>query len=80
MTLLTIMTIAGNYPDNLLIDAGQDNTTGKFGGFIYIMSWGSIHRLLVSSAFVYESAEQTKEEMNKVVSWCCDYSKQPSKL
>jgi hypothetical protein len=67
MTLLTVMEIASNYPDNILIDAIQCKETKKWGSYMYLTREGNIHKLMLSfDNFPYETEEIAVDKMKEV--------------
>lgn len=65
MTQLTALELAGNYPDNTLI-ASREAPNGKFAVFCYMMRDGEIHKLMLSSQPVFDSAEEAENYMHEV--------------
>ena len=68
MTLLTALEIANNYPENISIVTFRDNDNGKFGGYVYRMKDGEIHKLLLShSQGIYSSRKAVKIELKTLL-------------
>lgn len=65
MTQLTAMELAGNYPDNILITS-REAPDGKYAIFCYMMRDGEIHKLMLSSSPVFDSAEKAESYMHEV--------------
>lgn len=66
LSLLTVMTLANNYPDNVLVTAGG-NEESKWSGFIYLLRDGEIHRCLANSQPVYDSEVEAKTEIKNYI-------------
>lgn len=63
ISLLTAIEITECYPDNILIDAKQDEKTGKWLGTIYRLKDGVIHKKMVHQCISDEfSGYDTKEK------------------
>ncbi len=73
VTKITALTVASNYPENILISAGS-NEDGKFIGLIYLLRDERIHTILLSTQPIYnteqEAIEQMKEVCNELVLLC----------
>jgi hypothetical protein len=70
LTLLSILEIAGNYPSNIVATSGGPSLeNGKYVGWITL---GESHRYrpIFSTEAIYDTPEQAKEAMQKVVSDC----------
>nr|DAQ82008.1 MAG TPA: Transcriptional activator HlyU [Caudoviricetes sp.] len=65
MTLLTALELSNNYPDGILI-ASREAPNGKFAVFCYMMRDGEIHKLMLSSQPVFDSAEEAENYMHEV--------------
>lgn len=65
MTQLTALELAGNYPDNVLI-ASREAPDGKYAVFCYMMRDGEIHKLMLSSSPVFDSAEKAESYMHEI--------------
>lgn len=65
MTQLTALELAGNYPDNVLITS-REVPDGKYAVFCYMMRDGEIHKLMLSSSPVFNSAEKAENYMHEV--------------
>lgn len=57
MTVLTILEIKCNYPDEILIEAAQQDNS-KFASFMYRLKDGTIHKLLISTKPIFDSEEE----------------------
>lgn len=69
MTLITALEIAGNYPDNILINAAkQDN--GKFASFCYMTRYGEIHKLILSTQPVFDTEKEANDALIEVAIAC----------
>lgn len=67
MTLLTALEIAGNYPQNILIDAQKDPESENWTSLMYMTRNGCIHKLMLSfNNFPYKSKEEAISKMNEV--------------
>jgi hypothetical protein len=72
MTALTIQ----NWPDTdspekdgLLVSSGHGKEdTAKWGSILYLCKDGEIHTMVLSSAPVFDSAEEAEESMRKTMS------------
>ncbi len=69
MTLLTAFEIEANYPEEILIETPQGDN-GKFAGYMYRLKEGNVHKLMVSSEFVFNTAEEAK----KVIVNACEFA------
>ena len=65
MTLLTALELAGNYPENILINSAKAQN-GKFMSFCMTEN-GQIQKLMLSTHPVFETEEQANDEMHKFV-------------
>lgn len=65
MTQLTALELANNYPDNILI-ASREAPDGKYAVLCYMMRNGEIHKLMLSSPAVFDSAEKAENYMHEV--------------
>ena len=65
MTVLTALELSNNYPDSILI-SGREAPNGKFAVFCYMMRDGEIHKLMLSSSPVFDSAEKAESYMHEV--------------
>lgn len=69
MTLITALELAGNYPENILINAAkQDN--GKFASFCYMTRDGDIHKLMISTQPVFETEKEANDALIEVAVAC----------
>lgn len=62
---ITAITIAINYPDNIMIAAGIDEGL-KWAGFVYLLKDGAIDTLKLSTENVFDSEELAKLEMENI--------------
>lgn len=77
MTIITIVTIGTNYPDNILIEGGFDKQEEKWKGFIYLLNDDkTIHRLLIDTTSIFDTNELAKERMVELCDWCVKYIKE----
>ena len=65
MTIITAIELAGAYPEEILITSSM-NTEKKHGALCYRIKDGDIHRLMLSSDYVFESAEIAEEWMHDI--------------
>ena len=65
MTLLTALELSNNYPDSIHITS-REAPNGKFAVFCYMMRDGEIHKLMLSSSPVFDSAEKAESYMHEV--------------
>ena len=72
VTRLTVFEIGTNYPDNIRIEAGRD-TSGKYVAFCYLLRNGAIHKLILSTKPVFDTAEEATDDLTKVAEWCQTY-------
>jgi hypothetical protein len=68
MTVLTAMELAGNYPENTKIES-QKATDGKFCSFLYMLRDGSIHKLMLSTKAVFETAKDAEDALHELGQW-----------
>lgn len=74
MTLLTIITIATNFPDNIKIASGFNKDENKWAAFIYLLDEDkNIDRLVIDTLPVYDSEELANERMGELCEWCIKY-------
>ena len=76
VNLITAVEIEGCYPDQLLIDAGQDKKTKRWAGFIYRLKGEDIHKLMISSAPAFATKKDAEDAMHSICKQCIDYVKQ----
>jgi len=88
MNLLTVLEIANNYPEYILIDAAQDKETGKFASFMYrLKEWSNpldekaktrkdIHKLMLSTNPVFEAKEKAISAMKEIAESAIKYIKE----
>jgi len=69
MTELTAIELAGNYPDNIQIDALKSDN-GKFAAFCYRLKDGEIHKLMLSTQPVFENEEEANNSLHEVAKAC----------
>lgn len=71
MTTYSAMLISANYPENILIDARQNNITGKWTSAMYLLKDGNIHYEIVSfNGHPFETKDIAVSKMEKVVEVC----------
>lgn len=66
MTVLTTLELAGNHPDNTLINATEQED-GKFSSFCHILRNGEIHKLLLSTKPVFDSEQEAIDKMTELI-------------
>ena len=67
MTFLTALEIAGNYPDNILIDAQKDPNSDNWTSLMYMTRNGGIHKLMLSfDNYPYKTEQEAKDKMDEV--------------
>jgi len=71
LTVLTALTIKGNYPDDIEVSTGGKDSA--YAGFIYLMRDGEIRRPLISTQAVFETKEAAETAMNDVIKDCLDF-------
>lgn len=69
MTVLTAMELAGNYPENIMINAAK-NDNGKFASFCYMTRDGNIHKLMLSTQPVFDSEKEANDALIDVALAC----------
>ena len=69
MTLITALELAGNYPENILINSAKDKS-GKFAAFCYMTRDGDIHKLMLSTQAVFKSDEAAKKALTDIAIAC----------
>ncbi len=70
LTFITALEIALTGPEERLIEALQDNDSGKWSSYLYIMRDGEIHKLLLSYDPQFDTEELAKQAMVDVVKQC----------
>lgn len=65
ISVLTAAEIANNYPDQFLITSQKDQT-GKFAAYAYRLKGKDIHKLLVSTNFVFETGQEAEEYIHEI--------------
>ena len=74
MTLLTALEIAGNYPQNILIDAQKDPESENWTSFMYMTGNVCIHKLMLSfDNFPYKSKDEAISKMEEVAKVAIGY-------
>ncbi|MFH1036474.1 MAG: hypothetical protein V1756_00185 [Patescibacteria group bacterium] len=72
---LTLYEIAGN-PDDVVVDAGgPDKETGKYVGWI-TRGPGHNYKPLISTEPIFDTPEQAKEAMQKIVDWAKNWTEE----
>ncbi len=81
ITLLTGLEIAGNYPENILINSGKGKN-GKYAGFMYMLKdWKDplkknaktrkdIHKIMISTEPVFDSDEEVQKVFHGIAQKC----------
>jgi hypothetical protein len=72
VSILTAMTIGTNYPENIKVSSSTNEHGEKYAGMVYLMRDGQIHNILLSSALVFNSAEEAETSL---VGLCEDFKK-----
>jgi len=75
MSLITALEITNNYPDQLLIDSGQDKSTGKHAGYLYRLKGERIHKLMLSTNASFDNSEGAKTYIDEVCKEAIRYIK-----
>lgn len=65
VTVSTAMEIAGNYPANTKIESIK-TTNGKYCAFLYMLKDGSIHKCMLSTDAVFETAKAANDALTEV--------------
>jgi hypothetical protein len=66
MTTLTAMEIAGNHPDNLLVES-RKNSEDMHACYLYLIRDGNIHKMMLSSEYVFETAKNATDYMDQTI-------------
>ncbi len=69
MTGLTAMELAGNYPENILIETSKKDN-GKFASFCYRLKDGEIHKLMLSFDPVFDTDKEANDAMHDIAKTC----------
>ena len=69
---LTALTIAGNYPDDILVDS-MKHESGKHSGWIYLMRDGHIHTAQLSTQDIFDTPKEATDYMNEIVDACVNF-------
>jgi len=78
VTRLTLYEIAGN-PDDVVVDhGGPDKKHGKFAGWI-TRGPGHNYKPLISTAPIFETAEEADEAMQQIVDFAKDWTEEDLK-
>jgi len=73
MRVITALEIAGNYPDNILIDAGESKD-GGWSSYMYMTRNGEIHKLMLSfDNAPFKSKEEAIQKMEEVAQSAIEY-------
>jgi len=76
MTLLTALEIAGNYPNNILIQSFKDEND-LYGGLMYMTRNGAIHKLMLDFNGHFETAEEAENYLHNISKECTEkYTKE----
>lgn len=74
MTLLTALEIAGNYPENILIDAQKNPDNTNWTSLMYMTRNERIHKLMLSfDNFPYASKDEAISKMKEVATRAIEY-------
>ncbi len=88
VSLITALEIAGNYPENILIDSGKGDN-GKHAGFMYMTKdWKNpldknakyrkdIHKIMISTEPVFDSAEEVQKVFHGIAQKCKEKYSEP---
>lgn len=73
ITILTALELAGNYPDNILIESYQEKGgLGLFGVFCYLKRDGIIHKTMLSSSPYFNTSEEAENYIHEIAKWCVE--------
>ena len=76
MTLITILEIVSNYPDNILIEAVKHKTKKAYGSVMYLTKDGKIHKVMLSyDDFPFDSKKEAIMMMKKNIAIAEKYYK-----
>lgn len=75
VSVLTSLEIFNNYPNNILVVAGQGNGELFMGACYLLKNDGNIHKILLSTGFVYESKEVAEKAIHNVCEQVCELLK-----
>lgn len=76
MRYLTALEIAGNYPENILIDAQKDPESENWTSLMYMTRDGNIHKLMLSfDNFPYKSKKEAISKMTEMAELAVNYIK-----
>lgn len=71
VTMLTALELAGNYPDNILIESYQEKDgLGLFGVFCYLKRDGIIHKLMLSTSPYFDTSEEAENYIHDIALEC----------
>jgi len=71
MTLLTALEIAGNYPDNILIESFKDEND-LFGGWMYMLKNGNIHKPMLDFKGDFKTAKEAEDLLHNLSKLCVE--------
>ncbi len=72
MTFLTCLELAYNYPDYILVSS-DISTSGKYSSWCYrLEDNGEIRRALISTDYVFNTAEEAENEMREIIIECIE--------
>ncbi len=79
MRYLTALEIAGNYPDNILIDAQKDPESENWTSLMYMTRNGGIHKLMLSfDNFPYKTKDEAISKMTEMAELAVNHIKEES--
>lgn len=73
MSVLTAIELGTNYPHDIKIETV--NVEGKHAVLCYMLRDGDIHKLMLSSEPVFDTAEEAKQSMVDTAESCVKYVK-----
>jgi len=69
VTVIMILTIAGNYPGNIKTYTKKQKN-GNWSWFMYLMRHEEIHRLLLSTTPIFDTKEMAEGNAKNIVDGC----------
>ena len=69
--MLTALDLAGNYPDNILIESYKGEC-GLFGVYCYMMRDGIIHKTMLSSSPYFNTAKDAEDHIHNIAKNCVE--------
>lgn len=76
VSVLTSMEIYNNYPENILIVGGQGNGQLFMAACYLLKNDRNIHKILLSTGFMYESKDVAVQAMHNVCEQVCELLKE----